>query len=109
MTPLVIRIARASAALDGEARDWLRGVVASTDPRLHQATLWTGRLGDDVALCHGSPRSDLEYLLETPEGESVALALGTEVKQRLDGRIPPHIGLLACGHSHVPRAVRGRG
>ena len=99
----------ASAALDGEARDWLRGVVASTDPRLHPATLGTGRLGDDVALCHGSPRSDLEYLLETPEGESVALALGTEVKQRLDGRIPPHIGLLACGHSHVPRAVRTPG
>lgn len=96
----------ASQALDGAARDWLRGVVSSTDARLHQATLWPERLGHDVALCHGSPRSDVEYLLETPDGEVVALALGTEIDERLDGRIPPHIGLLACGHSHVPRVVR---
>lgn len=99
----------ASRALDAPARAWLRGVVASTDSRLHQGTLWPERLGDDVALCHGSPRSDLEYLLETPEGEAVNLALGVDIDLRLDGRIPPHIGLLACGHSHVPRLVRRPG
>jgi predicted phosphodiesterase len=96
----------ATQALDAPARDWLRDVVASTDPRLHEATLWPDRLGHDLALCHGSPRSDLEYLLETPRGEAVQLSAGVEVEERLGGRVPAHIGLLACGHSHVPRAVR---
>jgi hypothetical protein len=44
--------------------------------------------------------------LETPEGESARLASVTEIEERLDGRIPEHISLLACGHSHVPRSVR---
>jgi predicted phosphodiesterase len=63
-------------------------------------------LGHDVVLCHGSPRSDIEYLLETPEGEAARLASETEIEERLEGRIPEHISLLACGHSHVPRVVR---
>jgi predicted phosphodiesterase len=65
-------------------------------------------LGHDVALCHGSPRSDIEYLLETPEGESARLANVTEIEERLAGLIPENISLLACGHSHVPRTVRWR-
>ena len=95
-----------SGQLADADKAWLAGHADPCEPRLNSGQVWPERLGGDVALCHGSPRSDLEYLLETPEGESVALALGTEVEQRLDGRIPPHIGLLACGHSHVPRAVR---
>jgi predicted phosphodiesterase len=63
-------------------------------------------LGHDVALCHGSPRSDIEYLLETPEGEAARLASETEIEERLEGQISEHISLLACGHSHVPRVVR---
>lgn len=53
-----------------------------------------------MALCHGSPRSDIEYLLETPVGEEARLATPGEIMERLDGRIPSHITLLACGHSH---------
>ena len=84
---------------------WLASHADPCDPRLHQATMWPDQLGDDVALCHGSPRSDIEYLLETPVGEEARLATPAEIEERLDGRIPPHIGLLACGHTHVPRSV----
>lgn len=85
---------------------WLASHTDPCDPRLHQGALWSDRLGSDVALCHGSPRSDIEYLLETPVGEAARLATSTGIEERLDGRIPPHIGLLACGHTHVPRSVR---
>ncbi len=85
---------------------WLAGHADPCDPRLHRGEMWPERLGTDVALCHGSPRSDIEYLLETPVGEEARLATPNEIQERLDGRIPPHITLLACGHSHVPRSVR---
>jgi predicted phosphodiesterase len=90
---------------DSDERAWLASHTDPCDMRLHQATLWPERLGHDVALCHGSPRSDIEYLLETPVGEAARLATPAEIEERLDGRIAPHIGLLACGHSHVPRSV----
>ena len=97
--------AYASAQLSEEDKGWLRSHTDSCDPRLHEAGLWPSRLGPDVALCHGSPRSDLEYLLETPVDEEARLATPGEIAQRLDARIPPDIRLLACGHSHVPRVV----
>ena len=89
----------------GDERAWLASHADPCDARLHQATMWPERLGRDVALCHGSPRSDVEYLLETPVGEGARLATPAEIDERLDSRIAPPIGLLACGHSHVPRSV----
>jgi len=59
--------------------------------------------GDDIHLCHASPRSDLEYLLDTVEPGGVRLASADEVTQRLDGVRAP---LVLCGHTHHPRAVR---
>lgn len=59
-------------------------------------------LGDDVLLCHGSPRSDSEYLLETVEPTGVRLATAGEVGERLGGASAP---VVACGHTHVPRVV----
>ncbi len=97
-----------SGQLDTAAKNWIASHADPADPRLHQAQLWVEQLGQDVALCHGSPRSDIEYLLETPVGESVRLANVTEIEERLAGLIPENISLLACGHSHVPRAVRLR-
>jgi predicted phosphodiesterase len=85
---------------------WLTGHADPCDARLHSGQVWPERLGRDVALCHGSPRSDIEYLLETPVGEEARLATPDDIEERLDGRIPPHVTLLACGHSHVQRAVR---
>ncbi len=61
------------------------------------------RLNDDVLLCHGSPRSDHEYLLETLDGPAVRAATPDEIAERLAGHSAP---LMACGHTHVPRTVR---
>jgi len=95
-----------SAQLDEKDKVWLSSHENPCASRLHSAKVWPQHLGPDVALCHGSPRSDIEYLLETPVGEDVRLATAAEIEARLDGRIPAHIGLLACGHTHVPRSVK---
>ena len=95
-----------SAAIDDSSKAWIGGHTNPGDPRLHEGRMWPDRLSPDVALCHGSPRSDVEYLLETPVGEVALLATATEIEERLDNRLAPHITLLACGHTHVPRSVR---
>ena len=96
----------AAAELDEPSRWWLAALQDSLDPRLHAGAVWAERLGGDVGMCHGSPRSTVEYLLETAEGENIRTALASEIAERLGDRVPPHIGLLACGHSHVPRVMR---
>jgi len=58
---------------------------------------------DDIHLCHASPRSDLEYLLDTVEPGGVRLASADEVRQRLAG---VSAALVLCGHTHHPRIVR---
>ena len=63
----------------------------------------TLRLDEGVLLCHGSPRSDHEYLLETLDGSTVRAATRAEIDERLAGQYAP---LIACGHTHVPRQVR---
>lgn len=63
----------------------------------------TLRLDEDMLLCHGSPRSDHEYLLETLDGHTVCAATPAEIDERLSGQYAP---LIACGHTHVPRQVR---
>ena len=95
-----------SAAIDTGSKAWIGHHADPGDIRLHEGCMWPDFLGPDVALCHGSPRSDVEYLLETPVGEVAMLATAAEIEERLDQRIGSHITLLACGHSHVPRSVR---
>lgn len=59
-------------------------------------------LGDDILLCHGTPTSDVTYLLEevTPQGaqsrdeHSIASLLGSS-----------YFPFTLCGHTHVPRRV----
>ena len=65
------------------------------------------RLNEQVLLCHGSPRSDHEYLLETLDGRTVRLATPAEIAERV--RDHHAIPVIACGHTHVPRAVRCAG
>lgn len=60
------------------------------------------RLDDEVLLCHGSPRSDHEYLLETLDGNTMRAATPAEITERLAGQ---SAALIACGHTHVPREV----
>jgi putative phosphoesterase len=56
-----------------------------------------------VLLCHGTPRSDVEYFLETVEATHVRAASLREVDARL-GEM--HESLILCGHTHVPRSIR---
>ena len=62
----------------------------------------TQTLGDDVLLCHGSPKDDLEYLLEQVDGDRVRLASTAQIQERL-GDVPAQ--LILCGHTHMPRTV----
>lgn len=59
-------------------------------------------LTDDIFLCHGSPRGDLEHLLHTVEPAGIRDATEAEIAERLGG-----IGatLILCGHTHVARVV----
>ena len=80
--------------------EWLRGLPP---------VRW---VGDDVLLVHGTPGSDLKYLMETvtPDGgehgaTGLRAASGDELTARLasgeeDCR---RASLVLCGHSHVPR------
>jgi predicted phosphodiesterase len=59
--------------------------------------------GDGLFLCHATPRSDVEYFLESVEPGGVRIATAEEVQARLaDVRAP----LVLCGHTHRPRLLR---
>ncbi|MGR3782323.1 MAG: metallophosphoesterase family protein [Albimonas sp.] len=62
----------------------------------------TRRVGD-VFLCHGAPRDDLEYWLETvtPQGDVVFRGLA-EIARAAVG---VDAGLALCAHTHLPRRV----
>jgi predicted phosphodiesterase len=63
------------------------------------------RLNEHVLLCHGTPRSDVEYFLESmePDSPQVRCATPDEVAERLgDAKAE----LVVCGHTHMPRSVR---
>ncbi len=56
----------------------------------------------DVLLCHGTPASDTEYLVEEVQPGGIRLRPLSEL-----GRVPG-LGwhsLIACGHSHLPRCI----
>lgn len=92
-----------------------------TAPRLrpeHRAWLAalppTLRWQPEVLLCHGTPTSDLEYLMETvtPDHQpgvspGVRAASPAELAARLGTAMQgvAH-GLILCGHTHVPRCER---
>ena len=60
-------------------------------------------LGQEVLLCHGSPRSDIEYFLETVEPGGMRAARAEEIDLRLSDETA---AIVLCGHSHVARSVR---
>lgn len=83
--------AYARDALSSSQLDWLEGLPA------------TETLDDGVLLCHGTPGSDLGFLLETLDGGDPRAATAEEVSARVAG-VPQR--LVLCGHTHVPRAMR---
>jgi len=58
---------------------------------------------NDIYCCHGSPRSDMEYLLESLEPEYIDIRAFSEIDKILSG-IKQNI--IVCGHSHVPRIIK---
>lgn len=84
---------RTLAALSPAHLAWLATLPASL------------RLDDDLMLCHGTPHSDLHYLLETVDplaSDGLRAATDAEVSDRL-GAMSPAVTLQLCGHSHLPR------
>jgi putative phosphoesterase len=59
-------------------------------------------IGEDILLCHGSLRDDLEYLLEEVNGDTVRLSPAASIQLRL-GSLDR--SLVLCGHTHIPRDV----
>ncbi len=57
----------------------------------------------DILLFHGTPDSDLIYLLEEVRPEGVRLRDPAGIRQLLGGTTH---SLYACGHSHLPRTVQ---
>lgn len=57
---------------------------------------------ESFVACHGSPRSDMEYLLEKVTPGAVVLRRPEEVAEIL-GR--DSASLVLCGHTHVPRIM----
>lgn len=63
----------------------------------------TLRLTDEVLLVHGSPRSDVEYCLETVDPHGMRPATEAEVRKRVGDA---DAALILCGHTHLPRIVQ---
>jgi predicted phosphodiesterase len=57
------------------------------------------RFSDNVFLCHGTPETDCEYLIEDVSSGFAKLAPANELRRRAGALT----GAILCGHSHVPR------
>ncbi|HWH72967.1 MAG TPA: metallophosphoesterase family protein [Methylibium sp.] len=97
--------AQACRALGDAERAWLAALPNAL------------RLPGDMQCCHGTPSSDLQYLLETVVdgfdaqrarcGEATAHGLRAATADEVTARIGGgrHAAVLLCGHSHVPRIL----
>lgn len=61
------------------------------------------RLSPEVLMVHGTPRSDVEYWLETVEPTGLRPATEAEIRERADG---VDAAVVLCGHTHIPRVAR---
>ncbi|WP_440876764.1 metallophosphoesterase family protein [Thalassotalea sp. PLHSN55] len=68
-----------------------------------QALPFDMQFNDDVYLCHGTPQSDLIYLLENVEFGYARLRADNEIISLLNGQTT---NLICCGHTHTPRTVK---
>lgn len=57
----------------------------------------------DLYFCHGTPTSDLIYLLEDVSSGTAQLRSDDEIRQLLSGQ---KTKLVCCGHTHIPRFVK---
>ncbi len=80
-------------ALSPRSIEWLASLPA------------TGVIGEDIFLCHGTPRADDEYLLEKIDNGKGVLKDEADIMPLLAG-IEQKV--ILCGHSHTPRVIRLR-
>lgn len=59
---------------------------------------------DALFLCHGTPRSDESYWLETLTADGVIHMAGRDIIEGFAADI--YYPVILCGHTHIPRAVR---
>jgi len=78
-------------ALDEAAAAWLK------------AQPLTAIYRDELFLCHGTPASDLSYLLEKPHADGGLLRDEEAIRADL---VQCSQKMILCGHSHMPRLVR---
>ena len=93
--------AYAAKSISAAQREWLMSAPA---------TRW---MGEEVFVCHGTPTSDEQYLMETVTDDfgkngspGIRAATRAELCDRL-GRGPhtKRARVIVCGHSHVPRVT----
>jgi predicted phosphodiesterase len=91
----------AAERLDEAQRAWMQGLPA---------TRW---LDEDIFCCHGTPASDLVYLMETVTPDfglhgslGIRAASAAELAERLGGTRARMARMVLCGHSHVPRVAQ---
>lgn len=60
-------------------------------------------LADGIFLCHGSPRSDMVYLLEDVTRGFPVVKREEAIMGELNG---VNATLILCGHTHIPRVVQ---
>jgi putative phosphoesterase len=68
-----------------------------------QALPKTLTLADEIFLCHGSPGSDMVYLLENVTSGFPVVRSEEAIVSKLGGINSP---LILCGHTHIPRVVQ---
>jgi predicted phosphodiesterase len=81
----------AHARLTPDVFEWMRALVPAR------------ALDEDVFLCHGTPRSDVEAFLDSIEGDHTRPATAEELAARCTLTGPR---VIACGHTHIPRIAR---
>lgn len=89
-------------AKSGASDSYAHSQLSSTEFEWMASLPFVRPLNDDVLLCHGTPTSDITYLLQTADQS----ATPAEIATRLG---PVTESLVLCGHTHVPRSVRSGG
>ncbi|MEZ2346483.1 metallophosphoesterase [Terriglobus sp. RCC_193] len=84
----------------GESDQYAASCLQPHHLRWIEKTPETLLIEGEILLVHGTPRSDLEYYLETVEQGAVRAATPQEVEERTRGA---HASLIFCGHTHIPR------
>lgn len=97
------QILSSGAAGAGASDAYARACLNEAQLRWIASLVPVARYRDDVHLCHGTPTSDIEYLLESVDVHGRRAATVDEVAARL-GDV--RTSLVVCGHSHVPRVAR---